>query len=154
LISLWVLGCAVSGAAEAQEYGVLTGAVTPGMGAAARGLGAASASAIGRAANAVAAVNQATGASGQSTPSRRSGPQRIDVQRFTALPHGDPLEGSDAPTYALGQGRTIRVSGAFVPDTQPFAGNKWCMLEYGSVTATGGLDPSGPPRDDCRNVRG
>ena len=156
LISLCVLGCGATSVAEAQEYGVLTGAVTPGVGAGARRLGAASASAVGRAANAVAAVNQATGASapsGQPSGGPRSGPQRIDVQRFAALPIGDPLQGTDAPTYALAGGRTLRASGIFVPDAQPFAGNRWCQLEYSRVASTGGFDPSGPPSDDCRNVR-
>lgn len=153
LISLGVLGCVVTGSAEAQEYGVVVGSVTPGVGAAARSLGAASTSAITRAAQEIAAVNQGTGASGQNSSGIRSGPTRIDVQRFTGLPAGDPLDGTDAPTYALGNGRTIRTSGGFMPAAEPFARIKWCVLEYGSVAATGGLNPSGPPHDDCRNVR-
>ena len=153
MISLCALGCAVTGTAEAQEYGVLVGTVTPGVGAASRSLGAASANAIGNAANTIAAVNQATGASRQASGGSHRGPSRIDVQRFAALPHGDTLDGTDAPTYALAGGRTLRASGIFVPAAQPFAGNRWCQLEYSRVAATGGFDPSGPPSDDCRNVR-
>ena len=66
---------------------------------------------------------------------------------------GDPLEGSDAPTYAFANGRTLRVSGSFLPAAEPFGVVQWCLLEYGAITATGGYAPSGPPRDDCQNVR-
>jgi hypothetical protein len=152
LLSLCLLASVVPGVAEAQEYGVIVGTVTPGVGAQARGLGAATAGAIGQAANAVAAVNQRAGSSAQGSGAR-SGPRRIDVHRFTSLPVGDPLEGSDAPTYAFANGRTLRVSGSFLPAAQPFGAVQWCLLEYGAINVTGGYAPSGPPRDDCRNIR-
>jgi len=150
-LSLCVLGCTAAGTAAAQEYGVLVGTVTPGVGAQARGLGAATASAIGGAANAVAAANQRGSSSAQGSPSSR-GPQRIEVQRFVALPVGDPLEGTDAPIYSFGNGRRIRVSGAFTPAAPPFGGIQQCVLEYGVISVSGGYKPSGPPRDECRNV--
>jgi hypothetical protein len=152
-IGLCLLGCAASGPARAQaaqEYGVLVGTVTPGVGAQARGLGAATAGAIGNAANAVAAVNQRAGSPGPG-PARRSGPPAVVVHRM--LPLGDPLEGTDAPFYTLANGRTLRVSGAFALAAEPVAELQQCVLRYAAITVTGGYRPSGPPRDECLNAQ-
>jgi hypothetical protein len=138
----------VAGAAQAQDAGPLYGSVRdPGT----RGLGAAVSGAIGNAANAVAQSNAATGAAaprGDSAPSR--GPSRIAVTQFYSLPKNDALEGTDAPRYALGNGRTMRASGTFT--LAGAAGSEsLCVLRYGAVRASGGYHPSGPPLDDCLN---
>lgn len=105
LVSLACLG--MSGHALAQdaaETAIILSGSGPAQGKAQRSLGSAVAGSIGAAANAVRSMR------GSSAVVRRSPVRK--AQQMIALPGDvDPLEKTDAPTYELSNGASIRVSG-------------------------------------------
>lgn len=101
----------VPGAAVAQaaaESAIILGGTGAAAGRGARSMGSAIAGAMGNAANAVGAANR--GATTYQPPRRRGGGG--DGQFMLVLPGNvDPLDKTDAPTYAMPNGAAIRVSG-------------------------------------------
>ena len=137
---------ASSSALQAQDTGPLFGTL---QGYGARALGNAIGGAINRATDAIAQANGPAPSPG--SPARSvNGPSSITVSYFHALPIGDALAGTDAPTYALANGHRLRASGLFVLDAAP-APSPQCVLNYSALRASGGYRPSGPPRDGCLN---
>lgn len=126
--ALAVIASAVPSTAHAQAAAE-TAIITSGTGApqarAARGLGSAISGAMRRSAGAIRV--QPRGAS-------RGSPRQGQEQ---ALPEGDPLEGTDAPAYTLGNGTTIRVSGGMrnAPSTRCTAN---CTSDRGAAVITVG----------------
>ncbi|MEP2612538.1 hypothetical protein [Marinobacter alexandrii] len=111
MVAVSAIGFLVSpmtGAAAAQdaaETAIILSGTGQGQARAAKSLGSSAAGSIGRAANAVSI-----------TQSQRSSPRRSRKRKgghfSIALPADvDPLEGTDAPSYLLDNGSTIRVSG-------------------------------------------
>lgn len=98
----------MTGAAAAQdaaETAIILSGTGQAQTRAAKSLGSSAAGGIGRAANAV-SITQSQRSSPRRARSRKSGHFSI------ALPADvDPLEGTDAPSYLLENGSTIRVSG-------------------------------------------
>jgi len=110
-----LLSMSMASAASAQdaaESAIILSGTGQATGSAQRGLGSSVSSSINRASNALRATRNARNPSG-----RRS--SRATHQSH-AIPAGvDFLEGTDAPTYQLGNGSSIRVSGGLrqTPET-------------------------------------
>ena len=86
-------------APAAAETAIITSGTGAPQARAARGLGSAISGAMRRSSGAIRVQPRGV---------RRGAPRQGQEQ---ALPEGDPLEGTDAPAYTLGNGTTIRVSG-------------------------------------------
>ena len=99
-------------AQDAAETAIILSG-TAQTGAAQRSLGRAVGGSVGNAANAVGGV-RSTSRQTSTAPARRNSAQRSQG----AIPAGvDPLANTDAATYALDNGATIKVSGRFNPAT-------------------------------------
>ena len=96
-------------AQDAAETAVILSTTGPSTGGASRSLGQNITQGIGGAAAAVAATNNARRSGNGARPATRGG--------NTIAATGDPLEDTDASTYRLGNGATIRVSGGMRPAT-------------------------------------
>ena len=111
------VGAAAQDAAEAGA--ILSG--TRGTGEAARGMGNATRGALGGAADAIAATNaRRGGAASARTPARRggsatSGQRGGAAQSYTIAGNIDVLDRFEVPTWRLGNGRVLRISGELVP---------------------------------------
>ena len=104
VFTLACLGMSGQALAQAAETAIILSGSGPAQGKAQRSLGSAVAGSIGAAAN---AVRSARG----SSPVVRRSPAR-QAQQVNALPGDvDPLEKTDAPSYELANGASIRVSG-------------------------------------------
>ena len=96
----------------AEEAVILSGSA--GQGKAARSLGGAIRGSLNRASDAVAAANRGSVRVEGNRQRRSSGGRQAKVQGV--VPRGvDPLQGTDAPAYALESGATIKVTGGFTP---------------------------------------
>ena len=107
-------------AQDAAETGaILSG--SRGTGEAARSVGNATRGALGGAADAIAATNARRGGSSAArTPARRGGGTAAGqrggaAQSYTIAGNIDVLDRFDVPTWRLGNGRVLRVSGELVP---------------------------------------
>lgn len=99
-------------AQDAAESAIILSG-TAQTGSAQRSLGRAVSGSVGNAANAVGGV-RSTSRQPSTAPARRNSAQRSQG----AIPAGvDPLANTDAATYALDNGATIKVSGRFNPAT-------------------------------------
>ncbi len=107
LASGWSLPASAQAAAETA---VILSGTGQGTGSASRSLGGAVAGSMNRAADAIAATRN--GAPAPSYRRRRSAGN--GGAGHVIPPGGDMLEGTDAPTYRLGNGASIRVSGRLV----------------------------------------
>jgi hypothetical protein len=97
-------------AQDAAESAIILSGVGHSQGSAQRSLGSAVANSINSAANTVRTTNA------RPARSRRG---HHAAQAFTIAPGNvDPLEGTDAPTYQLSNGASIRVSGGLRPVPQ------------------------------------
>ena len=109
-------------AQAAAETAIILGGTAQAQGRAQRSLGTAISRSMGNAANAVAATNRARP---QATAHRQRARGAGKAGKFAiALPGDvDPLERTDAPTYTLANGASIRVSGGLrrpvAPRPQP-----------------------------------
>jgi len=107
--TLLAIGCAVPASAQdAAETAAILSGTGQGTGSASRSMGSAVSGSLNRASQAVQAANGA----GQAP--RGGGRERgqIRVRMGYAVTTGpDALEGTDAPTYQMGNGASIRVSG-------------------------------------------
>ncbi|KLE31241.1 hypothetical protein [Aurantiacibacter luteus] len=109
-------------AQDAAETGaVLSG--SRGTGAAARSVGNATRGALGGAADAIAATNarrggaaspRRTGRGGQGTPGGAAA-TRTEPVGYTIAGNIDVLDRFDVPTWRLGNGRILRISGELIP---------------------------------------
>lgn len=107
-----VLACGVAGGASAQdaaESAMILNGVGTGQAEAQRRMGASVSRSINSATNAV----RATGGAAP-VRTRRRGNSAVSVGPVPAT--GDPLEGTDAPSYTLSNGASIRVSGTLRTD--------------------------------------
>ena len=111
--ALLALGAAGNAAAQdaAETATILSG--TSQQAKAQRSLGSAISRSINNASNAIRSSRNA-GPVAIRGPSRNRGSG--GAYRITA--HGDPLAGTDAPTYRLGNGASIRVSGVLRPEEE------------------------------------
>jgi hypothetical protein len=108
---LWLGGARVAAAQDAAESAIILGGVEHSAGAQS-GLGAGIANSLNAAGNSIRTANTATEAQGQKSSAAR--PRARTAQ--AALVSGDPLTGTNAPTYAVAGGASIRVSGGLRPE--------------------------------------
>ncbi len=106
LAALLPLGLSTPAAAQAAaETATILSGTGQGTGSASRGMGSAVAGSINRAASQIQATqNGGRGGGGGRNSTARAGNYAVDAS-------GDVLEGTDAPSYTLGNGASIRVSG-------------------------------------------
>lgn len=105
-------------AQEAAETAVILSGTGQAQGRAQRSLGQSIARGIGNAADAVAATNRARAPS--RSDRQRGRTSRVAGKFAIALPGDvDPLERTNAPSYELANGSTIRVSGGLRPPVKP-----------------------------------
>ncbi len=108
-------------AQDAAESAIILSGTGERTGASARSTGEAAARAIGRASGAIATTRQSASPA-RSRPAitaRANSPRTGSGYRIAG--NIDALEFFDVPTYRLGNGRTIRVSGELVPPPRPLA---------------------------------
>ena len=106
LAALMPLALSTPAAAQAAaETAVILSGTGQGTGSAARSMGSAVANSINNAANQIQATRNGGGGSGQ-------GQSRTAQAGYVITVGGDALEGTDAPTYQMGNGASIRTSGS------------------------------------------
>jgi hypothetical protein len=107
---LWVGGVSVAAAQDAAETAIILGGA--GHSAGAQGsLGAGIANSLNAAANTIQTANAGTARGPTSSTAR---PRARAAQ--ATLVSGDPLAGTNAPTYEVANGASIRVSGGLRPE--------------------------------------
>jgi hypothetical protein len=110
----FALAPAVS-AQDAAESAVIYSGTSQGVGASSRSLGGAAAGAIGRATEAIRASRPPNGNGSSARATRQGGGARHSSVVYAIASNVDPLEYYAVPTYRLGNGRTLRVSGTLYP---------------------------------------
>ena len=127
-------------AQDAAESAIILSG-TAQTGSAQRSLGRAVGGSVGNAANAVGGV-RSTSRQPSTAPARRNSVQRSQ----SAIPAGvDPLANTDAATYALDNGATIKVSGRFNPATSAQCERNCPAPPQGKNPPQGERAPQGKP---------
>ena len=140
-IGAGLFGLGAAPTAQAQDYGATLGVVTP---YGAKGVGNAVSGAIGRAATAVRQTAPGPSWRGGQAPRRGGAHRGATTVHFASQGRADPLRGTDAPTYGLPGGGTIRATGDFTPAAAN--GSASCQTSRGTIRASGGFRPS---TNDC-----
>lgn len=110
ILACWAATPVASIAQDAAETATILSGSGPAQARAQRSQGGSIARAMGNAANAVAAANNVRS---QGAP-RRAGVS-VPRQGYSIAGNVDPLKGTDAATYRLGNGASISVSGRMTP---------------------------------------